>query len=53
VLPANAAMRAVPLGAGAHQVELRYRPGGLRAGLVSTVIGLLVAAALMLLRRRA
>jgi uncharacterized membrane protein YfhO len=41
VLRANGAFRAVAVGAGRHEVELRYWPPGLSAGLVLGALGLL------------
>ena len=51
VLVANHALRAVPLPAGAHTVELRYEPPGLRLGLAITLIGYALLAALLCGRR--
>jgi hypothetical protein len=43
---ANRALVGVPVGAGAHTIELRYEPPGLRAGmLLSSLTGLAVIAA--------
>jgi hypothetical protein len=41
VLPANVALRAVPLAAGHHLLRLEYAPDGFRAGLVISVLALL------------
>jgi hypothetical protein len=38
VLRANGKHRAVPVGAGVHEVRLHYRPPGLRAGIALTVL---------------
>ena len=56
ILPANGNFRAVPLSAGRHVVDFRYRPTSVRAatwlsGLM--LLGLIVAAALLLWRARA
>ena len=45
LLPANYAMRAVPLLAGHHRIRLEYRPAGLTPGLLLSGLGLLGAAA--------
>ena len=39
VLRANHALRAVPVSAGSHRVELSYRPTSLRAGLILSGLG--------------
>lgn len=44
-LRANGVMRGVEVGAGTHSIEWRYRVPGLRAGLVVSVVGLLLFAA--------
>ncbi len=55
---ANHALRAVPLPAGEHTVELRYESATLRAGLLVTLVTLLAFGALLIalsgrsLRRR-
>lgn len=49
LLRANGKHQAVPLDAGRHRVELRYRPPGLVAGLVAMGVGL-IGFALMLWR---
>ena len=41
LLPANYAMRAVPLIAGNHRIRLEYRPAGLLSGLLLSGLGLL------------
>ena len=41
VLPANVALRAVPLAAGHHRLRLEYAPGGFRAGRVISLVALL------------
>ncbi|MEI8312077.1 MAG: hypothetical protein WCH98_15105 [Verrucomicrobiota bacterium] len=41
LLPANYAMRAVPLIAGNHRIRLEYRPAGLLPGLLLSGLGLL------------
>jgi len=48
LLPANVAFRAVPLPAGRHEVEMRYRARGVLSGLAIAALGL----ALLLLRAR-
>jgi uncharacterized membrane protein YfhO len=40
VLVANGLFRAVAVPQGAHHVELRYRPPGLRAGLVLSALAI-------------
>jgi hypothetical protein len=52
VLPANLALRAVPLAAGHHRIRMEYAPAGFRAGLVISVLALLgwLAAAAAILR---
>lgn len=52
LMHANFGMLAAPVAAGAHQVELRFRPPGQRAGLLLGLSGLL-ALALLAVRRRA
>jgi uncharacterized membrane protein YfhO len=47
--PANLAFRAVPLPAGDHRIEFRYRPGSFRLGLLLGAASL--AAILLLLWR--
>jgi hypothetical protein len=49
VLRANVLFRAVPVPAGAHRLELRYRPGSALAGSVVSAAGLVACA--LLLRR--
>ncbi|MDB4968458.1 MAG: Bacterial rane protein YfhO, partial [Myxococcales bacterium] len=51
ILRANLAMRAVPVPAGDPVVELRYRPRGLVAGAVVSLLALLAALALALTGR--
>jgi hypothetical protein len=46
---ANVAFRAVPVPAGRHVVEMRYRPVGLPGGAIVSLIGL--ATALLMVRR--
>ncbi|HUG54358.1 MAG TPA: hypothetical protein VMR21_12185 [Vicinamibacteria bacterium] len=41
VLPANVALRAVPLAAGRHRLRLEYAPAGFRAGRIVSVLALL------------
>ncbi len=56
IVPANENFRAVAIGAGVHIVEFRYRPSSFRIGAilsVLTALGLLLALASLLLRRRA
>ncbi len=52
---ANGAFRAVPVPPGDHEATFTYRPGSVMAGAGASVLGLLVAAVLLLapLRRRA
>lgn len=52
---ANLAMRAVPIAAGDHTVELRYRPAYLRAGAIISLLALALCLALTIraYRRRA
>jgi hypothetical protein len=45
-------LRGVYLEAGSHEVTFVYRPAGLWAGCVATVVGLIVTAALFLIGRR-
>jgi len=52
VLPADGALLAVALPAGDHQVRLLYRPSALLAGAGLTLLSLIVAAGLWLLRGR-
>jgi uncharacterized membrane protein YfhO len=53
VLPANYALRAVPLGAGKHHLRMEYAPAGFRIGLlVSALAWLAWVAGFVLLRRR-
>jgi hypothetical protein len=52
LLRANHAFRAVPVPAGEHRVELRYRPGAVRLGAGLSLLGALGLAALGLVRRR-
>jgi len=49
---ANVAFRGVALPAGRHRVEMRYRPRGLRAGLMLSGAGLMAFAAIRLGSRR-
>jgi uncharacterized membrane protein YfhO len=55
VLRANVAFRAVAVGAGRHEVELRYRPRALGAGIAVSALSLLALAAggVVASRRRA
>ena len=48
VLRANVAFRAVPVPAGRHRVELRYRPRSIRDGLVGSGLAVLAAVAVVL-----
>ncbi len=48
--PANLVFQAIPIDAGPHRVELRYRPASFRWGILSTALGLGVVT--LLLRRR-
>jgi hypothetical protein len=54
VLPANSALRAVPVRAGRHQVELRFEPAGYERGRAASALTLAVVGGLGLfaLRRR-
>ncbi len=54
VLPANVALRAVPLAAGRHRLRLEYAPPGFRAGRIVSLAALLAwtSAAVMIARRR-
>jgi hypothetical protein len=53
LLPANYALRAVPLGAGKHRLRMEYAPAGFGIGLfVSALAWLAWVSALVLLRRR-
>jgi uncharacterized membrane protein YfhO len=52
VYVANHVLRAVPLPAGAHVVELRYEPTSLRIGLLMTAGGLVVGLLLLMLAGR-
>jgi hypothetical protein len=52
VLPANLAFRAVAVEAGAHTVEMRYRPRGAMAGAALTLAAAALAAAVAAWRRR-
>lgn len=53
LLPANYALRAVPLGAGKHRLRMEYAPAGFGIGLfVSALAWLAWVGALVLLRRR-
>lgn len=52
VLNANGMMRAVPIHAGTHRIELRFFPPGLRTGLALTSLGLLLLLLLGVLRNR-
>ncbi len=56
VLPADGALRAIPLSAGHHHLVLEYRPAGWLAGVWATAIssiGMLAVGAILLKRRRA
>ena len=52
VLRANLAFRAVPVPAGRHVVDQRYRPPAITRGLVLSGLGLLAALGLVFLRRQ-
>jgi hypothetical protein len=52
LLKANSVMRAVPVPAGSHSVELSYSPPGLVAGAVLSLLGLCGILALLLAARR-
>ena len=52
VRPANVLFRAVAVPAGAHQVELRYRPAAVYGGAGLTALGLVALAALLVRRER-
>jgi hypothetical protein len=49
----NDVMRGVVVGAGAHEVEWRYRVPGLRAGVALTLLALLIVGACLVARRAA
>ena len=51
IYPANLAFRAVEVPAGEHEVEVRYRPASVTAGLILTGLGWLVAASLVFWRK--
>jgi hypothetical protein len=48
VLPANVALRALPLPPGVHEIELRYVPWSARAGVAAAAAGLVLALVLAL-----
>jgi hypothetical protein len=52
MLTAYARVRAVAVPAGAHTVEMRYRPPGYTAGLAISAVSVAVTAGALLLRRR-
>lgn len=52
IVRADGLFRAVRIAAGTHQVDFRYEPPGLRAGLVLTTLSALVLGSLVFLRRR-
>jgi len=52
VIPANGALRAVPIPAGAAAVELTYAPRAWRWGLLMALVGVIGAGALVVLDRR-
>jgi len=53
VMPANYALRAIPLQAGKHHLRLEYAPSAFRIGLIVSALAWLAwAAAALLLRRR-
>ncbi|MGH2662612.1 MAG: YfhO family protein [Actinomycetota bacterium] len=52
LLPADHALAAVAVPGGSHVVELRYRPDGLRLGLIVSAAALLLLVAALLLGRR-
>lgn len=52
ILHADFAFRAVRLPAGAHEVVFRYAAPGLRAGAVASLVGLVLAGALLMVRAR-
>ena len=51
ILRANAMFRAVALGPGEHDVEFRYRPGSVMAGLAVSIVSLLLAGGVAILAR--
>lgn len=51
ILRANAMFRAVALGPGEHDVEFRYRPGSVMAGLAVSIVSLLLAGGVAILRK--
>lgn len=53
LLRANALFRAVPVPAGTHRVEMRYRPPGLRAGILLTAAAVVASLAAVAARARA
>jgi membrane protein YfhO len=52
IRPANAAFRAVPVEAGRHEVRFFYRPASVTWGVAITLLGLVVAAAALLVGAR-
>ena len=52
IVRANAMFRAVPLGAGRHEVEFLFRPGSVRSGAMVSALGLILAGFLAWPRRR-
>lgn len=52
ILPADVALRAVPLREGVHDVVLEYRPTSFTIGLLVAALGAVLAGTLLALRRR-
>ncbi|MEA2709120.1 MAG: hypothetical protein QOF78_1721 [Phycisphaerales bacterium] len=52
VMPANHALRAIPLDAGQHHIMLEYRPPSVRAGQLVSAAGLIVTAGIAVLAYR-
>jgi len=52
VLRVNGLVRGIALGAGRHRVEMRYRPPGLREGLLLTIASGLCVVLLLVLGNR-
>jgi uncharacterized membrane protein YfhO len=51
-MPANHALRAIPLDAGQHHIMLEYRPPSVRAGQLVSAAGLIVTAGIAVLAYR-
>jgi uncharacterized membrane protein YfhO len=52
IVRANAMFRAVPLGAGRHEVEFLFRPRSVKSGALVSALGLILAGFLAWPRRR-